>query len=320
MTFRIFTRLCALLLVTSLIAACGGGDDETASTTATSGETAADQVTTTTDKMGAALEAQTFDVGEDFWHSGFHITVESGEVIVEEDELAQEFDYFLNLNLTLENVGDDTGYIDTDTAIATTAGDYPGSVLNDLGDVGPGLTSEGELTYVIDENFNLAGAELIVGGPDVNQARIPLTSTGEVVRLKPRPVDVTGTLSLELIDLVITSAELRYDVPANHSQVDAGKLALTLSFDAISRKTGNWQIFATDLALILPDGTAIAPDGADIGSLPGSALGATTPDRYVRFIIDGSPAGTYELHLIPGTWFVGEDGVTETSIEFTISE
>lgn len=95
-------------------------------------------------------------------------------------------------------------------------------------------------------------------------------------------------------------------------------MSLTLTFDALSRRGGNWQLFATDFALIKPDGTAIAPDSIEIGSLPGSDEGVTTADRYVQLFVDDMPAGDYTLRLTPGSWFIGDDGVTEATFEFSL--
>jgi hypothetical protein len=44
---------------------------------------------------------------------------------------------------------------------------------------------------------------------------------------------------------------------------------LTLNFDATSRNQDNWNIFEQDFALIMPGGSAVGPDGSQLGSLPG---------------------------------------------------
>jgi hypothetical protein len=54
--------------------------------------------------------------------------------------------------------------------------------------------------------------------------------------------------------------------------------------------------------------------------LPGSEAGTTTPDRWARFVVDEEPAGDYTLRFTPGSWFVGEDGVTEATFDFAIGQ
>ncbi|MGA9596702.1 MAG: hypothetical protein WBV06_11115 [Acidimicrobiia bacterium] len=312
------TRLLLVLAASlTLVVGCGGSDDTATTRSSDEGRTTA-QTTTTAGGEATGIENQTFDVGQDFWHSGFHISADSGEISSKKDDFSDEVTYFLTLGLTLENTGTTAGFIDTEMTIVTADNSYPASPLNDLGEVAAGTTAQGELTFLIDGGFDLPSAVLMVGGPDVNQARVPLAGGTEPVRLEPRSVDVAGTMSMELVDLTFKTAELRYDDPVGHREVDAGKQALILDFDVVSRKGGNWQIFATDFGLTLPDGTVIAPDRADIGSLPGSDEGVTTADRQLQFIVDGSPAGDYTLRLTPGTWFIGEDGVTDASFAFTI--
>lgn len=104
----------------------------------------------------------------------------------------------------------------------------------------------------------------------------------------------------------------------NYSEVGEGQIALTLNFDVTSRREGNWSIFADNFALIGPDGTAVAADGSLLHNLPGSESGTTTPDHYVRFLVDDPPSGDYTLRFTPGDALVGDDGVSEDAFEFTL--
>jgi hypothetical protein len=124
---------------------------------------------------------------------------------------------------------------------------------------------------------------------------------------------------MELLDLTFSDADLQYDNPGFFSNVEAGNIALTLHFDATSRKSGNWQVFADDFALTLPDGSAITPSGSNLTPLPGSDEGTPTADLSLTFVVPDPAAGAYNLRLTVGDWFVGEDGVDEASYEFTLS-
>ena len=131
-------------------------------------------------------------------------------------------------------------------------------------------------------------------------------------------VDVAGTLSMELIDLEFTGGDLRYDVLANYRQVDDGEQALTLTFDATSRKGGNWSVFADHFALVVPNGSAVGADGAELENLAGSDGGTMTSDMAIRFLVDDPASGTYSVRFTPGNWFIGDDEVTEGTFEFTL--
>jgi hypothetical protein len=306
----------ALLL---LLAGCSGGSDEPDGDPSDGGATTvAPSQQDSSPSASGAIEDQAFTVGEDFWHSGFHVEIVDGEIISTENQLSGKVTRFLFLDAILENNDVDTGYFGPSLVVATSNNNYPSQFGASLPDVPGGLKTPATFEFLIDENFDLASAVLIIGDADENQAQIPLGDGGDAMRLEPSELAISGLLSMELIDMEFTSATLRYDLPDRHRQVEKGKQALTLNLDVTSRRDGNWQVFAKDLALVFPDGTAIAPDDIEFGSLPGSDAGVTTPDRWVRFLVDEEPAGDYTLRFTPGTWFVGEDGVTEATFDFTI--
>jgi hypothetical protein len=264
------------------------------------------------------IEDQTFTVGEHFWHSGFRVDIVDGAITSVENQLSGEVTRVLSLAATLENEGADTGFFGPSVAVATSNNSYPTRFSSEVPDVPGGLKAPATFEFLIDEDFDLASAQVIIGDASENQASVPLSGSGDAIRLEPSEPVIAGMLSMELIDMTFTSATLRYDVPDRHRQVEKGKLALTLDFDATSRNGGNWQVFATDLVLIAPDGSAIAADDVEIGSLPGTAEGVTTPDRWVRFLVDEKAAGDFTVRLMPGSWFIGEDGGTEATFDFTI--
>ena len=297
--------------------ACGGSDEPApVASTSVATTTAPGSSPVATD----GIEDQTFTVGEHFWHTGFRVDIADGAISSTEDQLSGKITRTLSLDATLENTGADTGYFGASLGLATSSNSYPASLSSELPDVPGGLKAQATFEFRVDDNFDLASAELIVGDASENRARIPLSGSTAAVRLEPTELAISGMLSLELIDMAFTSASLRYDVPDRHREVEMGKQALTMSFHAISRKPGNWQVFATNLALILPDGTAIGADDVEIGSLPGSNEGTTTPDRWVRFLVEERPAGDFSVRLAPGSWFIGDDDVTEATFEFTIGQ
>jgi hypothetical protein len=140
---------------------------------------------------------------------------------------------------------------------------------------------------------------------------------GPTDTLAPSEPGITGSLSLELIDLRFTGAELRADRIEDYTEVEQRKLALTLYFDATSRNSGNWCIQPQDFALILPTGSAVSVDEYQLASLPGSEAGLDTTGLYVSFLIDDPPEGSYTLRFTPGSWFIPENGATEASFDFT---
>jgi len=307
-----------LLSIGLLLVACGGDDagvedDEQAPTGVTQAEDGDDIDLTPT------AEEQAFTVGQEVWHSGFRIEFGEG-LSYQEERLSGDTLHYVSFDALFENLGEDEKIFGSEINLVANGVAAIQSTGSESFPIVPGgLSSPGTVEYIVEPGFDFDNAELVVGREGDQQARVPLGSGGELIALAPAEVDLAGELSMELIDMAFTSADLRYDAPINYEQAPEGKIALTIHFDVTSRRDGNWNIFADDFALIVPDGTAVAADGSMLHALPGSAAGTTTPDHYVRFLLDDPPAGGYTLRFTPGDPFIGEDGVTEATFDFTLS-
>lgn len=323
---RLRSILVRLLIVAALalglgaLAACGGGDDDDdgeptgAATTAPAGGE-----TTPADGDGGPVD-ESFSVNQEFWHSGFHITLSDGRYYSEEDALTRDVTYFVEIDASFENLGPSETFFDGALALVAGGDSYSSTLGSDIPNVPSGLSSSGTLIFIVDEDFDAESAYLQVGAAGENQARVPLgAGGGELVDLAPSEPAVTGTISLELIDLNFTSAELRADRLSSYTEIDEGKLALTLNFDVISRKSGNWNIFANEFALVLPDGSGVAADGSELGSLPGSDIGTETGDLSLRFLVNDPPAGEYTLRFTPADYWFDETDPAEGTLTFELS-
>lgn len=306
------------VLVLALVASgCGGGSNFTGDgdLQGTSGGTVATDGTT---RIPTAIEPRSFTVGQEAWHSGFRIDFGDGVFNGETDLFTDETHYWIEVGINMENLRDQDWSMYTDqfalvaSGNATTArGD------SELPNVPGGLASNGKLVFDVDGSFDPATSMIMVGTSDEVRAEIPLGG-GSAITLEPSTAPLTGELQLELLDLTFNMADLQYDNPGQFSNVDSGSIALILHFDAVSRKSGNWQIFAQDLALTLPDGSSTVPSASDLEPLPGSDEGTNTTGLSVMYTVPDPPTGDYSLRLIVGDWFVGEDGVNEATYEFSL--
>lgn len=303
-----------------LLVACGGDDDSAPAEDDGQALTDATQTGDSDDiDLTPTVEEQAFTVGQEIWHSGFRIEFGEG-LSYQEERLSGDTLHYVSVDALFENLGEDEKIFGSEINLVSNGVAAIQSTGRESFPIVPGgLSSPGNVEYIVDPGFDFDNAELVVGREGEQQAKVPLGSSGELVVLAPAEVDLTGELSMELIDVAFTSADLRYDMPLSHGQAPEGKIALTINFDVTSRRDGNWNMFADNFALIVPDGTAVAADGSMLHALPGSAAGTTTPGHYVRFLLDDPPAGDYTLRFTPADPFIGEDGVTEATFDLTLS-
>ncbi|WKZ82325.1 MAG: hypothetical protein QY307_09620 [Acidimicrobiia bacterium] len=314
-------RIGLIALVVAVVATACGGDvevereDPVTTTLASAGSTA-----TTQAPGGSDAGPIEFTVGEEVWHSGFRVEIVEGAVTPEENLLSGKIVHTLTLQLSVENLGSEPAFFGPAATVTANTGAYVwDSGFSQAGDIPGGLSDTIELELRVDEGFDPATATIIFGDADENRAVAPLGAGGDAaVRLEPSEIAVSGTLNMQLIDVVIGGGDLRYDVVERHTQVESGKQALMLRFDVVSRKQGSWSIFEDDFALMLPDGTLVAPDGSDLPNISGSADGVRTEGLFVRFLVDEGSSGGYTLRFTPGSWFVGDDGVEQATFEFVL--
>jgi hypothetical protein len=316
--YALILGLVAMLVAAMLSAACGGGEDGGTPTPGDGTPTPGEATPTPTD-TGADPGDQEFAVNQEFWHAGFHVTLGNGDISTRETLDGRTL-HFVSIDATFENLGpDETSFFSPVSLVQDGTAFIPSGDNTDIPRVPSGLSSDGTLVYLVEEDFDADRAQLVVGSGEENQALVPLgPQGGDLVTLEPSEPPISGSISMELIDLTFTSAELRADIPASYREIEAGRLGLTINFDATSRSSGNWRINAQNLALTLPSGSSVGADGAELPGLPGSDAGTDTPGLFVRFLVDDMPAGDYTLRFTPGDWFVGDDGVTEATFDFTL--
>jgi hypothetical protein len=301
----------SLLPVLLVATACGGDDPVDAQGPEDAGPRG---------PSGPAAEAQALAVDGTFWHSGFQVEVVGATLSAVEENLLGQPRRQLTVAARFTNQGPDQRTFPAEVSVVAGGRSYPAATA-DLPPVPSGLATEGGFTFPVEVDIDLSSAYLLVGRAGEGQARVPIgPAGGELVALAPREVPLSGELSLELIDLTWTGADLRADVPATYSQVESGRLSLWLYFDVTSRRSGNWTIRLEDFAIILPSGSSVAAVGSEPTTLPGDDDGLETAGLYVRFLVDDPPEGEYTLRFTAPTWFrtSGSDAPTEATFSFTI--
>jgi hypothetical protein len=281
--------LALVIAIALTFAACGGGgggDDEEEPTT--------EEAAATPTEEAAASSAT---INESFWHAGWKVTLADGEVVTDEFGAVTA-----NLNATFENLGETDSAFNSQLALTSGGNSYAADDLNsDLPTVPAGLTNDGVFAFTVDEEFSFDDATLIVGAPEGNQAIVPLgpDSPDELVTLEPQVIMVNGSANAGPIAFTVIQAEVRADRPDWSDQVEAGSLAMTVSFEvtpATGIEIGEGVLQSQNVALMQPDGTALAvmDDGrSGVNELLQGREGTTISDLSARFLIDAPAQGDY---------------------------
>ncbi|MGH2348135.1 MAG: hypothetical protein ACRDFT_01560 [bacterium] len=277
-------------LALTLTLACGGGDDEAQPMPAS---------LEATDE--ASPDADSVTVDESFWHAGWKVTLDEATLTPGDFGAAE-----VAISATFENLGDDEAIFDSQLLLTSGGNDYAdeGSAGHDLPRVPGEREGEGAFSFRVDEEFSLDDATLVVGNPDNNQAIVPIGPGGDdLVSLEPTEIAASGTATAGAVTLTVERAELRADLPDRHSEVEDGKLALTVYFSATPQagiQVGQGVLQSPNVVLELPNGTTVAviSDGVSgVNELLQGKEGTTIPDLRVRYEVPEDAEGTYSLIL-----------------------
>ena len=254
-----------------------------------------------------AIEPVEVTLGQEAWFAGFHVTF--GDLTIKPDGR----DGDLEIAATFENTGDDVARLDATIALESGGQPVRESFAMDIPSVQPGDTMDGTFGFSITSDFSLDDAVLTLGTPRVQQVVLPLGANGgEVVSLEPTPLTLSGSESTGQIELTLDGGELRADTPNTYGQMEAGKLALTVTYSATNHGTSaaDFVFAGENVHLRLPDGTEIGTIGdGNSQSIAGIPSGTTARDLMSRFEIDDPAAGQYTLLVIDGD-AIGEIPIT----------
>jgi hypothetical protein len=286
----------ALLVGVMTVVACGGGDDDEEEATPAPEATEA-----TPEGEDEQIAEESVIVDQDFWHAGWKVTL--GEATLSESDTGSGE---LFIDAEFENLGVDEAVFDSQLLVTSGGNDYADETFDghDFPTV-PGLrTGNGSLSFVVDEEFVLDEATLIVGNPANQQATVPIGPDGEdLVSLEPQEIEASGTVTAGAVTLTVERAELRADLPYKHSETKAGTLAMTVYFSATPSsgiQIGQGVLQDPNVLLELPNGTAVAviSDGqSGVNELLQGKEGTTIPDLLVRFEVEEPVEGTYSFVL-----------------------
>jgi hypothetical protein len=296
-----------------LLAACNnGGGGETPTVVET--EELEGEATPT-----PAAEAESVQIDESYWHAGFKVTL--GEARLTTDDFGG---LGVEIDAVFENLSDADATPDSTLVLQSGGQNYTEPTLDqEIPQVPGGLSSNGLITFQVDEAFSFDDAVLIVGRSSNNQAMVPLTpGAGELVSLEPQEIAASGSATAGALTVTLTGVEVRADLPEKHIEEEEGKLALRVFFSAMpvaGIQIGQGVLQNGNVALKLPDGTSVAvrSDGiSGVNELLQGKEGTTITDLSVRFDVPSPAAGEYAF-IIKGKYGPGGAQV-EAEVLFTV--
>lgn len=242
-----------------------------------------------------APPSQTVELAQNFYHSGFEITLSDAEYTPASDGCRGE----LVIPAVFRNRGGTLGTPNSSMLVTAGGKDYSLTErAEDLPLVPATRTGKGFLRFAVGSGFDPDQASLIVGDGNEHRATVPIGTNAEEVphTLEPADIQLTDAVKAGPLTFQMEGGFIRADEPSDHQTFSKNHLGLILDFSVAA--TSSQNVLPDHFTLLLPDGTAIAPDFAPIEL---TRAGATIPDLSVGFLIGAPPEGKYTLEF-GGAW------------------
>lgn len=293
---RPFATLALAGVLALTFAACGGSAAATPAPTTDAGGIDPSEAAAIASMAAEAPTPTTTTVQVDkaIWFAGFKVTFGAATA-----ELTDGSGGTVSIEATFENTGSDSATFDGTLTLASNGDIALEGFGMDIPSVPGGQTGKGTLAFSVKDGFTFDDAVLTIGRPENQQAIVPLTPTaGDVVAHEPQAFILAGSGQAGDLKLDLTGGELRADQPWSHGQLEAGKLVLSVTYDAsfVSDFAGGFAFAAENVALRLPDGTVVGTiqDG-NSQSIELIGPNATVKDAFSRFEVEDPAAGDYVL-------------------------
>jgi hypothetical protein len=240
-------------------------------------------------------------LNESIFHSGFEVALGTA-VLTPATESCAPGD--LAIDATFQNRGADAFQFGSQMLVTSGGNDYPTTSTADLPTVPGGRSGKGTLHFAVDDKFTLNNATLIVGSTSEHEALVPLgaKSPDDFVSLEPADAPPMGKFTAGTLQFDMNGGYIRADQPWDHTTLDNKHFNITLLFSATypaSNGLGGDNISGDNFDLVLPDGTAVAPDDAPVELLDNA--GTTKDGLDMTFTVPGPIEGNFVLEA-SGLW------------------
>jgi hypothetical protein len=301
-TPALVTTVVLSVLSIALVACGGGGEEKATETPAKATATTAAQTTPTETGVAASPTVPppvTVEVNKSFWHAGWKVTLGEATFATTTD-FSGSLEGSVSIEATFENLGDDIAAFRSQLVLVAGGQNYTEPTSDqEIPEVPGKLSQTGKITFAVDPEFGFDDAVLIVGRSENNQAHVPLGPRGgEFVSLEPKELQISGKLTTPAAAMTVSGGELRADIPEDYDEAESGHLALFIRWSVIGAEGVRCResIFPENLALKLPDGTAVGAELFDAVIDIITDAGVTF-EQTTHFLVKDPPQGSYALVL-----------------------
>jgi hypothetical protein len=239
--------------------------------------------------------SQVLSVNQKFYHSGFEVTLGDATYTAASSGCHGE----VAIAASFYNRGGANAELGARMLLTSGAKDYDSTPTQDDQRLVPGQrTGKGFLRFAVDEEFDIRAATLLVGDAGEHTAVVPIgaDSPDELLTLEPADITLTDSATAGSLTFKMDGGYIHADLPSRHETLAKKYLELVLHFSVSAESQEN--ISGDNFTLVLPDGTAVAPDAAPIEL---TRSGTTIDNLAVVFRIDAPAEGKYAFQL-GGMW------------------
>jgi len=240
----------------------------------------------------AAAASGAFTLSDSVWWSGFEIAITGGTYDVAKHSL------IVNASFTNTGTqGSELRNLSDGTKVSWSGQDLP--AFEPVGVVGPGATTQAQISAAVPAGFDVASAVLTFGAIDQHRALVPLDGTAATSE-RPTALAIAGKVTMgKYTTYTVTSSVL---VPAScsgypdrikYGPLDATLLSIVIFGTAVNRDS--------TLDHHIDRGYLVLADGSKVASVPvmGIELPASTTikNQAMCFAVDVPGSGSYKLQM-----------------------
>ncbi|WP_159845031.1 hypothetical protein [Nocardia sp. CY41] len=242
---------------------------------------------------GTSGQSTVRTVGKTGWYDGFDITVDKATVVPDEYGGAK-----VRIDITYKNTTPDNRTLSSTPSLLV-GKEVDGGAIFDSPTVAGNGSATGTVTTPVrsakDAEHLLDTMAVVYGQAADNQTRIPLAAAGKVDSVRPKTLNVTGTLVQEQTTIRVTGGR----ISPSYTKKENGRSDLALRIELVGGPgiaAGGTNIHYDYFTVRTPDGQTVPADiRGPINELLDANETIDNPKNYVIFVVPSPGTGPYTV-------------------------